>query len=128
MNNALQSESKAGEVYDGNVCDFICEMYYVTAETKNENKYDIECETVPCSLMKIETLQGKLTTKTMIVLFDPGSTSSYIKRSALPVGATPTLHNVERKATTLGGETMSNLSVRAERITLPEFSRLLQVD
>ncbi|KAI2511766.1 transposition [Fragilaria crotonensis] len=65
----------------------------------------------------------------MIVLFNPGRTSSsYIKRSVLPVGATPALHDVERKATTLGGETMSNLSVRAQNITLPEFSKSIRVD
>ncbi len=93
MNNGQPSKYNTGEVYGENACDFICEMYYVTERTKNENKYDIENETVPCSLMQIENIQGKLTTKTMIVLFDPGSTSSYIKQSVLPVGATPTLHS-----------------------------------
>jgi hypothetical protein len=128
MTSGQQSQSNTGEVYCENACDSRCEMYYLTEKTKNEND-DVECETVSCSLMQIENIQGKLNTKTMIVLFNPGRTSSsYIKRSVLPVGATPALHDVERKATTLGGETMSNLSVRAQNITLPEFSKSLRVD
>ena len=100
-------------------------MYFVT---KNENTDKTECDSVPCSLMQIKTLQEKFTTKTMIVLFDPGSTCYNMKQSVLPNGATPTLHQAERKATTLGVETMSSLSVKAQNITLPEFPRSLKVD
>lgn len=98
-------------------------MYHVTEKNENDN---VECEIVPCSL----TEHGKFTDKAMIVLFNPGSTSSYIKRSVLPAQGCDTYVTPRgtQGETTLGGETMRNLSVRAQKITLPEFSRSLQVD
>jgi hypothetical protein len=105
-------EANLGEVCCENLCDFIlCEMYFVKKWTRRQ-------DWVWHSVMQLYeitvTIQGNLTTKTMIVLFDPGSTSSYIKWSVLlPKGTTPTLHHAERKATTLGGETMSSLSVKS---------------
>jgi hypothetical protein len=101
-------------------------MYFVT---NNERTDKPECDTVPCSLMQTETLQGKPTTRKMIVLFDPGSTRSYIRQSVLPKRVTPTLvHHAEWKATTLGGERMSSLSLKAQNKMLPVFSRSLKVD
>ena len=69
-------------------------------------------ETVPYSVMEVEMIQEQEVTRRMFVLFDSGSTNSYITKSELPKNLTPNFHNQAQEAsTTLGGETSCNCSV-----------------
>ena len=54
--------------------------------------------------MEVEMIQEQEVTRRMFVLFDPGSTNSYITESELPKNLTPNFHNQAQEATTLGGE------------------------
>jgi hypothetical protein len=117
-----------GEVY---VCDedFICETFYVNeicAIEKEENERNSEY--VPCTVMQVQYVQGKEMEKPMMILFDPGSTRSYVKQQILPAGVTPRLHREELLATTLSGESRTNRSVEIRNIIFPEFTRSLRME
>jgi hypothetical protein len=68
-------------------------------------------EYVPCTVMQTQYVQGKEMQRPMVILFDPGSTRSYIRQQILPAGATPRVHREELLATTLSGESKTNRSV-----------------
>ena len=78
--------------------------------------------------MQVQSIQKQPVTKPLIILFDPGSTSSYIKQGALPSGATPTVHRSVQSATTIGGSTQCNRSVEIQGLMWPEFTRSLKVE
>ena len=78
--------------------------------------------------MQVQSIQKQPVTKPLIALFDPGSTSSYIKQGALPPGATPVIHRSVQSATTIGGSTQCNRSVEVQGLIWPEFTRSLKVE
>ena len=94
-----------GEVY---LCDedFICENVYVNeiCAIEKEEGDEQDGEYVPCTVMQVQYVQGREMEKPMMILFDPGSTRSYVKQQILPAGATPRLHREGLFATTLSGE------------------------
>jgi hypothetical protein len=122
-------EQVNGEVY---LCDedFICETFYakeVCAIEKEENEQDSEY--VPCMVMQVQYVQGKEMEKpSMMILFDPGSTRSYVKQQILPAGAMLRLHLEELLATTLSGESRTNRSMELRNIIFPEFTRSLRLE
>jgi hypothetical protein len=79
-NELLLENKEPGEVY------YVCEKGYLckTFSVRQKEKMN---ETVPCSVMEVDTVQGQGLTRRLIVLFDPGSTNSYLKGSVLPKGA-----------------------------------------
>jgi len=92
-------QDNRGEVY---VCesDFTCENLYVNDACVIQNdKINIENEEqgeyVPCTVMQTQYVQGKEMEKPMVILFDPGSTRSYIRKQILPEGTTPSIHRKE---------------------------------
>ena len=118
-----------GEVY---LCDedFICENVYVNeiCAIEKEERDEQDGEYVPCTVMQVQYVQGKEMEKPMMILFDPGSTRSYVKQQILPAGATPRLHREELLATTLSGESRTNRSVELRNIIFPEFTRSLRLE
>jgi hypothetical protein len=121
-----------GEVY---VCedDFICEKLYmndawVVQRNEINNEDNEEGEYVPCTIMQAQYMQGKEMEKSMVILFDPGSTRSYIRQQILPAGATPRVHCEELLATTLSGESKTNCSVELRNVIFPEFTRSLRLE
>ena len=91
--------------------------YVVCAIEKEENERNSEY--VPCTVMQVQYVQGREMEKPMMILFDPGSTRSYVKQQILPAGATPRLHREELLATTLSGESRTNRSVEPVSYTHP---------
>ncbi len=115
-----------GEVY---ICDkeFICEMFYVKSKER-ENKAPSLKETEPCTIMQVTTVQERQVEKMWKVLLDSESTHSFVKQSILPVGTIPTLPPNEQRATiTRSSEAMCKSYVTLRGVTLPEFSKSLQV-
>jgi hypothetical protein len=112
--------------------DFVCELLYTNeAELNNatttQNLYS-PVDTVPCTIMQVRMIQDHEMRKPLLILFDPGSTKSYIKQSVLPPGATPRLHRELQTAITLSGESKMNRSVILEDIILPEFTKSLRMN
>ena len=125
-------EQRLSELY---VCedDFICEKLCVNDACviqRNEINNDDEeqGEYVPCTVMQTQYVQGKEMEKPMVILFDPGSTRSYIRQQILPAGATPKVHREELFATTLSGESKTNRSVELQNVIFPEFTRSLRLE
>jgi transposase InsO family protein len=65
--------------------------------------------------------------KPLLVLFDSGSNSSWIKAKSLPKGVVPTKVD-EISSSTLAGEMKSNQEVKLERLVFPEFFKTRVVD
>ena len=125
-------QDNRGEVY---VCesDFTCEKLYVNDACVIQNdKINIENEEqgeyVPCTVMQTQYVQGKEMEKPMVILFDPGSTRSYIRKQILPEGTTPSIHREELLATTLSVESKTNRSVQLQNVIFPEFTRSLRLE
>ena len=79
-------KSTFGEVY---ICDsdFICEAYFTNENQQiPEGVTSEERETVPCSIMQIQSIQGRVITQPLIVLFNPGSTHLYMRQNVVPQG------------------------------------------
>ena len=104
------------------------EIYAVEYNERNTNNNKTKIENVPCTILQVQYIQEKSITKPLLILFDPGSTRSYINRKSLPAEAKPQIHREMLAATTLSGESTTNESVVLRNIIFPEFTRSLKME
>ena len=75
----------------------------------------------------VQFTQKQALKKPMIVLFDSGSSHTWVSNSALPKGSVP-LKGEPATSSALAGPMSSNLSVTMERLVFPEFFKTRIVD
>jgi hypothetical protein len=92
--------------------------------------YDIadnKIDKVPMATCVVQLVNKHALKKPLLVLFDSGSNSSWIKAKSLPKGVFPT--NVDEIcSSTLAGDMKSNQEVKLERLVFPEFFKTRIVD
>jgi len=81
---------------------------------------DEDKDKLPIVLLLIKSVNKQALSKPLIGLFDSGSSNTYIKRSALPRGCTPT-RIPTMKFATLAGNMESSLKVTLDYLSFPEF-------
>jgi hypothetical protein len=90
----------------------------------SETKTDL----VPQSIMFVHSIQKHVAEHPLIVLFDPGSKSSFINKRAIPDGATPQLTHNAGTTQTAAGTFSNTLSVVLRDLVFPEFASSLVVE
>ena len=98
------------------------ESYEVASKNINVNT-----DKVPLATCVIQFINKQALKKPILVLFDSGSSSTWISASALPKGCVPKKCD-EIKSTTLAGTMKSNQEVSLDRIVFPEFFKTRVVD
>ena len=78
--------------------------------------------------MVVDTVGLVKSRKLLKVLFDPGSTKTLIKKSALPTAAIPIPMQERRKINTIAGSMCSQELIRLKGIRLPEFDKNCRVE
>jgi transcriptional regulatory protein LevR len=68
----------------------------------------------------VQFVQKQLLNRPMVILFDSGSTKTWISAKAMPKGAVWTVGKATTSST-LTGKMNLNLTVNLERIVFPEF-------
>ena len=77
----------------------------------------------PLSILTADTIGSVWSQKLLKVLFDPGSTYTFIHRRALPRHCQPFKIKSARKINTLNGNNTCNEMVILQDIRLPEFDK-----
>jgi len=78
--------------------------------------------------MFVSHIQKQSCSRSLSVLFDPGSRQSYLNRRAMPDGAVPfTLYNPIYSSTAAGPLKVRN-SANLSQLTFPEFSKSLKFE
>ena len=75
----------------------------------------------PISICVIDTIGLVTSRKLLKVLFDPGSTKTMIKSSAVPRKAVPVSMKQGKKINTIAGQMQTSKMVKLRNIKLPEF-------
>ena len=88
---------------------------------------DNKTDKVPMATCVVNLVNKHALTKPLLVLFDSGSNSSWIKAKSLPKGVVPTKVD-EISSSTLAGSMKSNQQVTLERLVFPEFFKTRVVD
>jgi hypothetical protein len=92
---------------------------YAVAENQN---IDESVDFIPMSFALATKVQGTSFNRPLLVLFDPGSTSTWLKASTLPRGIQgETKDSITGQ--TLAGNFTSNQVVRVQDLSFPEFDR-----
>ena len=86
-------------------------------------KIDIYNTNVPMASCIVQFVQKQIMNRPMVVLFDSGSTKTWISAKAMPKGAVPTVGEATTSST-LAGEMNSNMTVNLERLVFPEFFKI----
>ena len=102
--------------------EHICDSYDVA-----DIKLDIYNDNVPMASCIVQFVQKQMLNRPMVILFDSGSTTTWISAKAMPKGAVPTVGDATTSST-LAGEMNSNLTVKLERIVFPEFFKTRIID
>jgi hypothetical protein len=68
---------------------YVCEDDLNDACVVQRNKINNDSKEQACTVLQTQYVQGKEMEKSMVILFDPGSTRSHIRQQILPTGATP---------------------------------------
>ena len=91
-------------------------------EVANKNN-----DKVPMASCVIQFANKQALKKPLLVLFDSGSSSTWFSAKALPPGCVP--NKVDPlSSSTLAGQMTSNLEVKLDRLTFPEFFKTRVVD
>ena len=77
----------------------------------------------PISICVIDTIGLVTSRKLLKVLFDPGSTKTMIKSSAVPRKAVPVSMKQGKKINTIAGQMKTSKMVKLRNIELPEFDK-----
>ena len=101
----------------------VFESYEVALEQIN-----INIDKVPLALCLVQNMQKVSAGKPMIVLFDSGSSHTWIKSTAIPKGCTPRIVDGASQSRTLSGTLSSNREVTLNRVVFPEFFQSHYVD
>ena len=102
------------------------EFIYEVPVPKNENPKNKSL--TPISIMVVDTVGLVKSRKLLKVLFDPGSTKTLIKKSAIPAAATPIPIQEKRKINTIAGSMCSEELIRLNGLRLPEFDKNRQIE
>ena len=100
----------------------IFESYEVALEN-----IDVNVDKVPMALCLVSMMQKQKSAKPLVVLFDSGSSHTWLNQKALPKGCVPTKVDAV-SSRTLAGTLNSNLSVEMERLVFPEFFKTRFID
>ena len=76
----------------------------------------------PITLLVCNTIQGHVAERLLVILLNGGSSSSLIKKIAIPKGAVATRSDRSHITTTASGSFNTSLTVRIKNIYLPKFS------
>jgi hypothetical protein len=82
----------------------------------------------PMTLLVPRTIQKQPCSRPLRVLMDTGSDYSHIKRDALPLGATPSNHDLPITSNTFGDTVTNSQFVTLADIRLPEFHTSRRID
>ena len=82
----------------------------------------------PCTICTVNTIGTLRSRRLFRVLLDSGSSTTLIKKSALPRGCTLNPIDQERKVKTLGGNVLAMHMVNLRDIRLPEFDKNTSIE
>jgi TusA-related sulfurtransferase len=98
-------------------------MVEETGSKTAENHVDL----IPMSMLIASSIQQNGVAKPLLVLFDSGTNSNWIRRGALPKGVNGKLV-ANKTGSTLAGNFESNLEVEFKEVMLPECYRTRAID
>ena len=76
---------------------------------------------IPYSYLRVKFIQNQPDSRSFIVLFDSGSTTSWVAKNVLPKDVPPSIV-AERKDETMAGTFVSNKGLMLQGINLYEFN------
>ena len=82
----------------------------------------------PISIYVIDTIGLVTSRKLLKVLFDPGSTKTMIKSSAVPKKAVPVSMKQGKKINTIAGQMQTSKMITLRNIKLPEFDKNCRIE